>query len=147
MKKITKILAIALLAIMSLTVLAACAPNADPDKAVKSLEKNGYKAGKEDGLLSGILSLGLEGLDCIVSGSKSVEDKDGETKIEHITIYYFEDSDAAKAAFEKLQSKSEDEKEDETDWVFKQSGAMIYYGTKAAVSSSIIDTYKTKRPC
>ncbi len=136
MKKFTKILAIALLAIMSLTVLAACAPNSDPDKAVAALKKNGYTAGKEDGILSGILSLGLEGLDCIVSGTKSVEDKDGKTKIEHVTIYYFEDADAAKAAFSKLQSDSEKEKDDETDWVFKQSGAMVYYGTKAAVKAA-----------
>ena len=136
MKKLTKILTLVLLVVMCLTVLTACAPNADPDKAVDALKRNGYTAGKEDGLLSGILSLGLEGLDCIVSGSKSVEGEDGKTKIEHVTIYYFEDADAAKASFEKLQDKSDEDKDDETDWVFKQSGAMIYYGTKAAVKAA-----------
>lgn len=136
MEKLTKILAVLLLSVLCLTVLVACAPNSDPDKAVAALKENGYNAGKDEGILTGIASLGLKGLKCIVTGSKSVEDKNGETKVEHITIYYFYDADSAEAAFEKLQDKSEDEKEEETDWVFEQSGAMIYYGTNAAVKAA-----------
>ena len=136
MKKLTKILSLVLLVVMCLTVLTACAPNSDPDKAVEALEKNGYRAGKDEGLLTGIASLGLKGLKCIVSGSKSVEDKDGEKKLEHVTIYYFYDAESAEAAFEKLQDKSEADKDSEEDWVFKQSGAMIYYGTNAAVKAA-----------
>jgi hypothetical protein len=138
MKKITKILAIALLAIMSLTVLAACAPNADPDKAKAALEKNEYKATKSTGMAVDAteLLLGIDDLECIITGTKTVENEDGETKVEHVTIYYFEDAKAAKAAFAKLQGESDEEKEEETDWVFKQSGAMVYYGTKAAVKAA-----------
>ena len=136
MNKFAKILAVALLAIMCLTVFTACAPNSDPDKALANLIEKGYKGNKDDGILTGIASLGLKGLKCIVTGTKSVETEDGETKLEHVTIYYFYDADSAQAAFTKLQDKSEGEKEDDTDWVFAQSGAMVYNGTKAAVSAA-----------
>ena len=136
MKKITKILSVALLVVMCLTVLVACAPNSDPDKAVAALIKKEYNANKDEGILTGIASLGLKGLKCIVTGSKSVETEDGETKVEHVTIYYFSDADSAEAAFAKLQDKSDDAKEEDKDWVFAQSGAMVYYGTKAAVNAA-----------
>ncbi len=137
MKKITKILSVALLAVMCLTLLVACAPNSDPDKAVEHLKKNGYTAAKEEGLISGILSLGLKDLECIVSGTGSSEDKDGNKQIEHVTIYYFEDSAAAKAAMEDIEGLFNKEKDKDSDWVFKQFGSMIYYGTKNGVKAAM----------
>ncbi len=132
MKKLTKILTLLLLVVLCLTMLVACAPNSDPDKAQASLKEAGYTVVRSDKLAA----LFLDDLDCLITGTKSVETEDGETKIEHVSIYYFHNAEAAKKAWESIQDESEDEKDDESDWVCKISGKMIYYGTKAAVSAA-----------
>lgn len=137
MKKITKILSVALLAVMCLTLLVACAPNSDPDKALSALKENGYVAVKDDSVISTIMSLGLKDLKCIVSGTGSSEDKDGNKQVEHVTIYYFESSSAAKDAMEDVEGLFNKEKDKDSDWVFKQFGSMIYYGTKNGVKAAM----------
>lgn len=140
MKKFTKILALALVAIMSLVVFAACAPNADPVKAEAALKENGYTAGKDDTIVPGLLWVaGIKDVDCVVTGSLLVEGEgDEEDKLEHVTIVYFESEEAAEAAWEKMQDYAEKEDEDaeESDWTIKLSGAMIYYGTSAAIKAA-----------
>ena len=140
MKKFTKILALALVAIMSLVVFAACAPNADPVKAEAALKENGYTAGKDDTIVPGILGFaGIKDVDCVVSGSLLVEGEgDEDDKLEHVTIVYFESAEAAEAAWEKMQdyAAKEDEDAKESDWTIKRSGAMIYYGTSAAIKAA-----------
>ena len=50
---------------------------------------------------------------------------------------YFASKDDAKDAMEKVKEYADDDKKDEdTDWVIKQSGAMIYYGTSAGVKAA-----------
>lgn len=140
MKKITKILSVALLAVMCLTLLVACAPNSDPDKAAAALKENDYITVKtESNALKAVtLLLGIDGVECMVSGTGTSEDKDGNTHAEHVTIWYFESSSAAKSAMNKLQSKSDEEnKDNDNDWVFKQFGSMIYYGTKNGVKAAM----------
>lgn len=131
MKKTLKIVAVMLVAIMSLAMLVACAPASDPDKALAALKKDGYKATKVDSVV------GLGGLVCTVTGVKAVTDKDGNKKVETVTIHYYGSSDQAAAAFENVKSDSEkDENKNESDWTVAKSGKMVYYGTKAAINAA-----------
>ena len=139
MKKYIKVLSIAIVAIMMLSMLVACGPNSNPDKALAALEKNEYKADKDTTLVPNMVKvLGIKDVTCVVSGTKLVE-VDGEDKLEHVTIFYFLTADAAEAAWDKLEDYAEDDKEkddDDADWVYARSGAIIYYGTKAGVAAA-----------
>lgn len=138
MKKTVRILAFAITLIMLALTLASCgAPNSDPDKAKKALEKNGYTAVKTNGYFSGIAAafLGKENtVDASVTGTKTETDKDGNKKTESVFILYFKTADAAKDAWDDI--KSENEKKDDSDWVVARSGKIIYYGTKAAIKAA-----------
>lgn len=137
MKKTIKILAVAMVAIMLCLTLASCgAPNADPDKALESLKENGVNwAGKDDKIAPGLMKMaGIDGVDCVVSGTGKIEDE-----YAHITIIYFEEAEDANEEWEDVQKYADDEKDDEakdSEWVFKKSGKMIYYGTKNAVAAA-----------
>lgn len=119
-KNILKVVALALIAVMTCAILVACAPASDPDKAIEALEKNDYKAGKDDELIPAALELlGIQdGVDCVVLGAK------GKTDLSlldpDLVIIYFEDSSAANDAWDKIK--------DEKDWSeYKKSGKMIYW--------------------
>jgi len=137
MKKTLRIVAIAMVAVMLCLSLASCGgPNADPDKALEALEDNGVKwAAKDDTILPGILALGgIEGVDCVVSGTGKIDDE-----YAHITIIYFEEAEDAKNEWEDVQEYAEEEKDDDakdSEWVCKKSGKMIYFGTKNAVAAA-----------
>lgn len=134
-KSIIKVLALVLVVVMSCTLLVACAPAKDPADAKAALEKNGYTATKIDN--EGLAAIGfaiftaagIEDLKSVVSGTND----DGE----HVTIFYFEDADAANDEWEDVQKYADGEKDDEeSDWVLKKSGNMIYFGTKAGVKAA-----------
>lgn len=135
MKKFGKVIALGIAVIMCVALLVACAPNFDPDKAKKALEDNGYAATKVSPNVSvGGLEINLnKDVDCIVSGTKIENDK-----AEHVTIYYYTSAKAASEAWEDMQKEADKEKGDEedSDWVCKKSGKMIYFGTKAAVKAA-----------
>ena len=134
MKNTLRILALCMVAVLLVGALAACAPNKDPDKAVAALKKNEYTAGKDSSLIPAALTLaGVKGVDCVVTGTKTVE-KDGEKTTESVIIIYFTDSSSAKEAMEKVKSYYENEKDAKEDW--KQSGKILYSGTKAAVKAA-----------
>lgn len=138
MKKIISITALALVAIMSLAVFAACGPAADPDKAVEALEKHEYTAVKDGTVIPNALKiLGVKGIEAVVKGSKTVKEDD-KNKIETVTIVYFDSADSAKSAFDKVKDYAENNTEDDTDgdWTVKQSGKLIYWGTKAAINAA-----------
>lgn len=120
-KNILKVVALALIAVMTCAILVACAPASDPDKAIKALEENGYKAGKDDTVIPAALEiLGIEdGVECVVIGA------DGKTDLAlldpDLVIIYFKDSSAASDAWDKIK--------DDNDWSeYKKSGKMIYWG-------------------
>lgn len=140
MKKFTKFLALALVAIMSLVVFAACAPNADPAKAEAALKENGYTTVNDDTVIPGLLWVaGIKDVDCVVTGSLIVEGEGEEDdKLEHVTIVYFDTAEAAEAAWDEMQSYAaeEDENAEDSDWTIKLSGAMIYYGTSGAIKAA-----------
>ncbi len=131
MKTFAKILCLSLVAVMLCATLASCAPASDPDKAVSALKDAGYTAGKDTTIIPAALTvLGVKGIDAVISGTKSGE---------HVTVIYFTDSDSAKNAEEKVTKYVDDEEKDEkddSDWVFKRSGKMIYWGTKNAVKDA-----------
>lgn len=131
MKTFAKILCLSLVAVMLCATLASCAPASDPDKAISALKDAGYTAAKDTTLVPAALALlGVKGIDAVISGTKSGE---------HVTVIYFTDSDSAKNAEEKVTKYVDDEekdKKDDSDWVFKRSGKMIYWGTKNAVKDA-----------
>lgn len=90
MKKIIKILALVLVATLSLAALVACGMPKDPEKAKKNLEDNGYEAGIIDGddLDDFIAIFGLEkgDIEAIVSAAKADDSND------RIVIVYCKDS-------------------------------------------------------
>ena len=136
MKKFVRILSFALVAVMLCATLASCgAPAKEPADAVAALKENNYVAAEDKLVIPTALKLaGVDGVKSVVSGSATIEDK-----FETITIVYFNDKDAAKTAMEKVEkyaSDNKDSKAEESDWVVKQSGAMIYFGTKAAVKAA-----------
>lgn len=131
MKKSLKIVAVLLVAVMALGVLVACAPNADPDKAVAALKEAGYEA-------KNFPSTGLFGRECYVIGTKIFKDDEGNTKTEFITIYYYKTNEDAVEAWESIKAEAEksDKKEDDSDWQVGSSGKMIWYGTSAAIKAA-----------
>ena len=138
MKKFAKVMVLMLVVVMSLALLVSCAPNSNPDKAVEALKKNGYTGGKDSTVVPALLTIAqVKGVDCVVSGTKTAEDKDGNKKIETVTIVYFTSSDTANDAWEKMQKFSDEQNKDKnSDWTVAKSGAMIYYGTDAAIKAA-----------
>lgn len=136
MKVFVRALSLVLVAIMLCATLASCGgPAKEPADAVAALKENGYVAVEDKiALPTALKALGVDGVKSVVSGSATIEEK-----FETVTIVYFNDKDAAKSAMEKLEKYAADEKDDkveESDWVVKQSGAMIYFGTKAAAKAA-----------
>ena len=127
MKKFAKVMAVVLVAVMAMAILVACGPASDPDKAVEALKKNEYAAAK-DTILAGTLKLlGVGDIKAVVVGTNGAES---------ITIVYFDDASAANDAWDKLSDYAEDQKKDSSDWQVKKSGAMIYWGTSAAIKAA-----------
>ncbi len=133
-KSIVKILTLALVAVMMCAVLVSCAaPASNPDDAEKALKDNGYTVVRIDNSGIGAIGLavftavGIEDIETVITGT------DGD---EAITIFYFEDAEAANEQWEDVQEWSADEKDEDSDWVLKKSGKMIYAGTKEAVKAA-----------
>ena len=138
MKKTVRILALSLVFVMLALVLVACAPKSDPDKAVSALKKNEYSAGQDKVVIPAAIKL-LTGknVDSVVTGTKVVEDKNGNKKTESVTIVYFATKDDANDSWEDMKDYAEDQnKNKEDDWQVKKSGKMIYFGTKNAIKAA-----------
>ncbi len=142
MKKLAKSLAIVLLIVMSLALLVSCGPNSDPDKALASLKKNEFVAGKAtDAFSLGVVQVAIGAsngdITAIVSGSKVAKDDENNTKGDSITIIYFKDGKTADKLWTKIEEYANEKNEDkESDWVIKKSGAMVYFGTKGGVKAA-----------
>ena len=140
MKNFVRILSLALVAVMLAVTLVSCgAPAKTAADAEAALKENGYTPINDDRIVPGVLALsGIASCTNKVTGVKFVEDEDGNKKTEYVAIYYFADKDSATKAMEKIgdeEKKDKDEKAE--DWVSAtQSGAMIYYGTKAAIKAA-----------
>ena len=130
-KVITIISVIAIVAVLAVALMA-CVPS-DYNKAESNLKEADYYVAcyKEgDPLFKTMTSaFGAENVTAIVTGtSKDLE--------EGITLVYFKDSKSAKNAFDKFKKQIDDETKEESsdkEYVVKQSGKVIYGGTKKAV--------------
>ena len=134
MKKFARMIALALVMVMSVAMLASCgAPNSDPEKALAALKDNDYVAAEDKYIIPTALALlGVKDIDCVVSGSATIDEK-----FETVTIIYFEDKDAANEAWEKVEEYANKEKDEKAEnWVCKKSGAMIYFGTTNGVKAA-----------
>lgn len=135
MKKTIKLIALALVLSLSVVMLASCLPpNSNPEKAIESLKENDYKAVEDDTVLPLVFAgLGIKDVDTVVTGTAVIDEK-----VEHVTIVYFENADAAKAAWEDVKeyAEKEDKEEDDSDWTINKFGKMIWYGTKAAIKAT-----------
>ena len=133
MKKFARVMAVMMVAVIALAMLVSCAPNSDPDKALSALKENGYTAAKDTLIVPVALAIaGVKGIDVVISGTKT---SDGNT--EHVTIIYFNNSASANDAWDSVKKYAEDNKDDkDSNWVFAKSGAMIYYGTNAAIKAA-----------
>lgn len=134
MKSATKIIALALVAVMLVCTLASCAPAKDPEKAATALKEAKYDITKDvvvngstaidavAGLFGAKTETKPTGLEHDILASKTVDN----TTI-GIAIYYFDSAKNAKAYFENTKHDSE---------VYKQSGKIVYWGDKAAVKDA-----------
>ena len=137
-KTFVKIIAMALACALACMTLASCGvlfgPNADPDKAAKALEDKGYEVTVMDDELSlGLvaLSTGFEDLSsCLTATNKDDSD-------DTVSIFYFENEDAAETAWDSIEKYAEKAMEDDKDYVVKQSGKMIWMGTKKAINAAV----------
>lgn len=134
MKKTLRLVALALVLVMSVAMLASCAtPNKDPDDAIAALKDNGYTAAKDNiAVPLALKALGVDGVKTVISGSAVIDDK-----VQTVTVIYFESKDDANDAWEKVQEYADGKKDDKAeDWVCKKSGAMIYFGTSDAIKAA-----------
>ncbi len=133
MKKALRVLALSIVLVTLVAAFASCgAPAKDPADALAALKENEYAAAEDKFIIPlALKAANVQKVDTVVSGTKVTEDG-----TEHITIVYFEDKDAANDAWEKVEKYAEDNKKDDSDWVVKKSGAMIYFGTSAGVKAA-----------
>ena len=136
MKKIVSVLLACILLVGCVFTLVSCGgPNADPDVALEGLKADGYVAAEDKIIIPFALSaLGVKDIDTVISGTKV----DGENDtVDHLTVIYFDDAEAATEAWDIVKEYAEEEKDEgEGEFVINKSGAMIYFGTKAAVAAA-----------
>ena len=103
------------------------------------LKEAGYTILESDTALPIAFKLAGYDLTTVLTATKTATDDEGKTVVEHVTVFYFVDKDNATKAMEKVTAEAENDKkdQDESRWVNPtQSGAMIYYGTKAAIKAA-----------
>ena len=133
MKKALRILALSIVLVTLVAAFASCgAPAKDPDDALAALKENEYTAAKDEVFVPlALKAQNVDGVKTVISGTKITEEK-----TEHVTVIYFDDKDAANEAWEAVEKYAENSKKDESDWVVKKSGAMIYFGTSAGIKAA-----------
>ncbi len=138
MKKFAKVMAIALIAVLSLAVLVSCGPASDPDKAEAALKENGYAPVHMKGAISTgatALLLGLKGEDVTDIVFAVNADGDGMLAI------YCKDSGTAKSVLSKAQDvikqiESTLKIEFKGESNVKCSGKVLYTGTDAGIKAA-----------
>ncbi len=138
MKKFAKVMALALIAVLSLAVLVSCGPASDPDKAEAALKENGYAPVHMKGAISTgatALLLGLKGEDVTDIVFAVNADGDGMLAI------YCKDSGTAKSVLSKAQEsikKIEDtlKIKFEGESNVQRSGKVLYTGTEAGIKAA-----------
>lgn len=134
MKKALRLVALSLVLVTLVAAFASCGgPAKDPDDALAALKENEFAAAEDKLIIPNALKLlGVDGIKSVVSGTATIDEK-----LEHVTVIYFENKDDANDAWEKVEEyATKNDKKDDSDWVIKKSGAMIYYGTSAGIKAA-----------
>jgi len=133
MKKTLRLLALSIVLVTLVAAFASCGgPAKDPADALAALKENEYAAAEDKYIVPlALKAANVQKVKTVVSGTKITEDG-----TEHITIVYFEDKDAANDAWENVEKYANNNAKNESDWVVKKSGAMIYFGTSAGVKAA-----------
>lgn len=130
MKKFVTIMSVALVAIMSLALFAACGYSDDPDKAKEQLEKDGYTT-----TIQKSSETSMSNVVAIVTGTKSnikdftIGDLTNPEKLkslwkETVTITYYKTEDDAKKHYDEI-SGNLTEKAKETTKVERQGSKVV----------------------
>ena len=132
MKKTIRLIALSMVLIMAVMMFASCAkPNSDPKKAKEALEKEGYTViliDSEEALATYKTLYGGE-LKAVLTATKGLLSGNA------LTVLYFASSKDADAAYETAKGDSKDEKDD-SDYEFKKSGKMVWFGKKDAIKAA-----------
>ncbi len=132
MKKTIRLIALSMVLVMAVLAFASCgAPNSDPDKAKKALEEEGYSVliiDSEAALATYKALYGGE-LKAVLTATKGILSGNA------LTILYYGSSADADAAYDAVKKESED-KDDDSDYEFKKSGKMVWFGHKDAVKAA-----------
>ena len=143
MKHAVQALSLILASVILLFTLTGCTPvpAKDPAMAEAALREAGYIVVVDRHTVpNGFRALGYD-LSVLISASKKMTDKQGETYFEVVCIYYFETEDGASRALGEIGRNADDDKQaDETrtnKWVDpRRQGTMVYYGTKPAIKAA-----------
>ena len=100
MKKFAQITAVALVAVLALTLLVACGYPSDPKKAEEKMEKQGYAAV----YVPNVLPVG--GVTGVLTGTKKEEGK-----VTTVVVTYYENSDSAKSAYKDEKAAADKNKD------------------------------------
>ena len=138
MKNFTRIVAIALVLVMSVAMFASCAQTSKAyEKAKKALNDAGYAVESNSGEWASQIS-DLQGM---ISAYKIKEGTENDKKPKAsggIVIYYFNTEKAANRAWDKtIKSEFENAKrraaKEEIELICKSEGKIVYYGTQDAI--------------
>lgn len=118
MKKTVMILALVLIAVLSLTLLVSCGPNSNPDKAAATLKEKGYLViyTKRDDLGAAMGKLDYK----IIATN-------GDDKV---TISWYQNADDAKAEYDNIS------KDLKSGWQAGYMNKMVWIGTNQAVKDA-----------
>ena len=126
MKKLIALLVV----VFALFVLVGCTPK-DQVAAKEKMEGKDYKVVVDGTIQPAALKLlGVEGVESVLTATKTVENKDGEKETIALEAIFFDTADHAKAALKTIQEEAK--KNGEKSEV-KQAGKWLYYGSDQAV--------------
>ena len=138
MKNFTRIVAIALVLVMTVAVFASCAQNAKGyDKAKKALANAGYVVESDAGEWGSQVN-DLQGMICAYKIREGTENDKNPKASGGIVIYYFKSEKAANRAWDKsikndYESAKKRAAKEEMELISKREGKVIYYGTQDAI--------------
>ena len=138
MKNFTRIVAIALVLVMSVALFASCAqPPKSYEKAKKALNNAGYVVESDAGEWGSQLS-DLQGMISAYKIKEGTENDKNPKASGGIVIYFFSTEKAANKAWDKtIKSEYESAKKraakEEMELISKREGKIIYYGTQDAI--------------
>ena len=138
MKNFTRIVAIALVLVMTVAVFASCAQNAKGyDKAKKALANAGYVVESDAGEWGSQVN-DLQGVIYAYKIREGTENDKNPKASGGIVIYYFKSEKAANRAWDKTikndyESAKKRAAKEEMELISKREGKVVYYGTQDAI--------------